>query len=302
MLAVRRACTAPLSADGDTLLCDGCARRWPLESLRPLTVRLAEPAIAARGEQFEAAPQARTGVRRALRQWHTRRDERFAPRIPALPDAQLPAIRDVYKALPAGRRSVLDVGGGAGRWRSLLGDPADYTIVDVIPPERLALKADLTYVQADAAALPFSDGAFELVLMVEVLHHLVDPAAALAGARRVLAADGTLVLSTRQAWRTLGAPADYYRFTRYGLEHLLRSAGLQTRQLVPLGGPASVVTVALENSVSLLRKPIAKQLVTHSLWRLAAVLDRTVFREDLEGPSPEVSGWLVVATPADQPG
>jgi SAM-dependent methyltransferase len=217
-------------------------------------------------------------------------------RIPALSDSQLPAIRAAYEALPSGRRSVLDVGGGSGRWRRLLGSPADYTIVDVVAPESLPLDPGLTYVVGDAAALPFASRSFGLVLMIEVLHHLPEPALALAEVRRVLAPDGILVLTTRQAWPTHGAPNDYFRYTRYGLEHLLQSTGFQCRQLIPLGGPASVITVALENNLPLLTKPLVKQIVGYPLWRLAALLDRTVFRENLTGQSPDVSGWLLIAS------
>ncbi len=111
----------------------------------------------------------------------------------------------------------------------------------------------------------------------------------------MLAPSGALVLTTRQAWRTLRAPNDYFRYTCYGLEHLVRSAGFRRLQLIPLGGPASVVTVVLENNLPILTKPFAKQLVGYPLWRLAGLLDRTVFHENVTGRAPEASGWLLIA-------
>lgn len=47
----------------------------------------------------------------------------------------------------------------------------------------------------DAEALPFPDGSFDLVLGHAFLHHLPDPAAALAEAHRVLVPGGTLVIA-----------------------------------------------------------------------------------------------------------
>ena len=297
-LAERSCCPAcgsgPLSVGEGALVCSTCERRWPVISHGPLAVRLASDDVAA-GEPFRGPPVARSRLRRAVRRWHGRREERFASHIPALPDSQLQRIRQALEALPADRRSVLDVGGGHGRWRALLGNPADYTIADVVAPEALPLDPDLTYVVGDAAALPLATGTFDLVLMIEVLQHLPEPARAFAEAGRVLAPRGVLVVTTRQAWRTHGAPNDYFRFTRYGLEQLLRTNGLRGARFIPLGGPASVVTVALENNLPVLTKPFVKQLISHQLWRLAALLDRTAFRDNLAGPSPETSGWLLIA-------
>jgi hypothetical protein len=112
---------------------------------------------------------------------------------------------------------------------------------------------------------------------------------------RMLAPGGLLVASTRQAWRTHSAPHDYFRYTRYGLEHLLGQAGFQPERLLPLGGPASLIAITIDNNVPALTKPIVRQLVGHPLWRLAARLDRRTFRSNLQGPNPEAVGWLVFA-------
>lgn len=252
-----------------------------------LTCRLVE-------ERFSAPRAPRSAVRRAIRRWHAGREARFASHNPILPESQLETIRRVYETLPA-TRAVLDVGGGNGRWRGLLGAVGDYTVVDVAAPDPASLEPGVTHVVADAAALPFDDSTFGLVLMIEMLQYVAEPARALAEAARVLAPGGALVVTTRQAWRAHGPPEDRFRFTRYALEHMLESAGLHDRELTPLGGPATVVTATLENNVALLTKPLVKQLLSNQLWRLAGAVDRTVFRESVHGPAPDVSGWLVVA-------
>ena len=233
-------------------------------------------------------------LRRALWRWHAEREARFASRNPILPESQLETIRRVYETLPASR-AVLDVGGGNGRWRRLLGDVGDYTVVDVATPDPASLEPGITHVVADASALPFADSAFGLVLMIEMLQYVGEPATAVAEAARVLAPGGALVVTTRQAWRAHGPPEDRFRFTRYALEHMLETAALEVRVVTPLGGPATVVTATLENNVPLLTKPLVKQLLSNQLWRLAGALDRSVFRESVHGSAPDVSGWLVVA-------
>jgi SAM-dependent methyltransferase len=51
-------------------------------------------------------------------------------------------------------------------------------------------------VQADATALPFADGVFDVAVAVNVLDHLPEATLAVAEAHRVLAAGGTLVAAT----------------------------------------------------------------------------------------------------------
>ena len=55
-------------------------------------------------------------------------------------------------------------------------------------------------VAADALALPFAEGAFDAVIMSEVLEHIPDYRAALAEATRVLRPDGLLCVSVPRAW------------------------------------------------------------------------------------------------------
>jgi hypothetical protein len=61
-----------------------------------------------------------------------------------------------------------------------------------------------------------------------------------------------------------------------------------------------VIAATLDSNVPALTKPVVKQLLSYSMWRLAALLDRTVFRENVHGPAPETTGWLAIARrPAD---
>ncbi len=92
-------------------------------------------------------------------------------------------------------------------------------------PNRVAI--DLTprpgiHVVTDAQRLAFCDGSFEVILCTEVLEHIPDPQSAIDEMFRVLAPGGRLVLTTRFLFPIHDAPHDYFRFTKYGLRHLLR--------------------------------------------------------------------------------
>ena len=74
----------------------------------------------------------------------------------------------------------------------------------------------------DAHSLALADASFDVVLCTEVLEHLREPQRAIDEMYRVLKPGGTLLLTTRFLFPIHDAPHDYYRFTKYGLQHLLR--------------------------------------------------------------------------------
>jgi SAM-dependent methyltransferase len=92
-------------------------------------------------------------------------------------------------------------------------------------PNRIAL--DLrpgrgVRVRGDAQHLGIRSDTFDAVLCTEVLEHLPEPQRGIDEMRRVLKPGGTLVLTTRFLFPIHDAPHDYFRFTKYGLRHLLR--------------------------------------------------------------------------------
>jgi len=139
-----------------------------------------------------------------------------------------------FSAILPPRSWVLDAGAGEAQFRSLFshhryvavdsgeGDPSwDYSRLDVI---------------ADVMALPFSENRFNAALSLVVLEHLQEPSQALSEMFRVLRPGGKLLLVAPLIWEIHQAPHDYYRFTRYGLMHLLSVAGFTQVEIEPLGG------------------------------------------------------------------
>ena len=101
---------------------------------------------------------------------------------------------------------VLDVGCGTGRfWENpALPRTLTVTLVDVSPgmvreATAVATAAGFTAAQgqvADAQALPFADGAFDVVIANHMLYHVPDPSRAVAEFRRVLRPGGTALIAT----------------------------------------------------------------------------------------------------------
>ena len=119
---------------------------------------------------------------------------------------------------------VLDVGAGEAPWRELLSE-AEYVGVDVEVAGEFGMrhKADITYY--DGNTLPFADASFDHVLCTEVLEHVPEPRRFLVELHRVLRRGGSLVLTVPWSARLHHVPHDYTRFTRFGLNLVLESAG-----------------------------------------------------------------------------
>ncbi len=146
------------------------------------------------------------------------------------------AARDV----PPGAR-VLDVGAGDAPYRELFAH-AEYVTTDWEQSlHEGALRADVI---ASADALPLEDAAFDMVLLLQVLEHVPDPAAVLAELHRVLKPGGLLfVLSEPLRYptdRKLDTGAEVREFEGneniyYAHEYVLaaRRAGFRVRLVEP---------------------------------------------------------------------
>jgi len=120
---------------------------------------------------------------------------------------------------------VLDLGSGTAPYAPLFAH-RHYVTADLF--------AD-SDVRCDAAALPFADRAFDLVLCTEVLEHVPDPDVTLREIRRTMRSNGALVLTTPLTWG-VHAEQDFHRWTESGLRRLLARHEFQVVELRPRGG------------------------------------------------------------------
>ena len=91
-------------------------------------------------------------------------------------------------------------------------------------------------VLGDVLALPVRTGSAPVVFASELLEHVTDPQRAVDEMRRVLVPGGRAILTTRFCFPIHDAPGDYFRYTRYGLEHLFREwSDVEVRAETPAG-------------------------------------------------------------------
>ena len=119
---------------------------------------------------------------------------------------------DRFIAAHATDRLTLDIGAQNGPYAAHF---PRRVALDIRPGRGVA-------VIGDAQALGIRDAAFPVVLCTEVLEHLPEPQKAIDEIFRVLEPGGELLLTTRFLFPIHDAPHDYFRYTKYGLRHLLR--------------------------------------------------------------------------------
>jgi ubiquinone/menaquinone biosynthesis C-methylase UbiE len=126
---------------------------------------------------------------------------RTADLVAARQDARAAELSAAVHAFvqPAGEERALDVGAGAGALALALAPfVAEVVGVDV-EPELLArarerAPANVTFEEADATALPFADGSFDLAGTLRTLHHVRRPELALAELARVTRVGGRVLV------------------------------------------------------------------------------------------------------------
>lgn len=128
---------------------------------------------------------------------------------------------DTFLARYATDAKTLDIGCGNDQYGNYF---PSRTTVDI--EQREGIDVDII---ADAHDLhQIADASYDVILCTEVLEHLHTPARAIAEFKRVLAPGGLLILTTRFVYPLHDTPHDYYRYTKYGLQHLLQDFAIET--------------------------------------------------------------------------
>ncbi len=148
----------------------------------------------------------------------------------------------VLRGIPGERLSVLDVGGGWGWLLSLVREVsprvAETHEVDIDESARAEAEAaghhfHCTPIEEFRAARPF-----DLILLLNLIEHVADPAAVLHAMRRLLTPGGLILLKTpntdtldrrlfrHRNWGGFHCPRHWVLFTREGLTRLAERCGL----------------------------------------------------------------------------
>jgi SAM-dependent methyltransferase len=176
---------------------------------------------------------------------------------------------------------VLDVGCGPGHDTREMQELGAHVVgIDISRTAlRQAARSRLPVVRATPHAFPFAEGAFDAVVMSQVVEHLPAPAEALGGARRVLRSGGRLLVMVPNAagvqryvfgshWVIWHLPYHLWHFDASSVAALLRRSGFRVEK-VRTYSPGEWFLLSLGLRWPLLRR-IGANRAASRLFRLVA--------------------------------
>ena len=123
---------------------------------------------------------------------------------------------------------VLDAGAGRAPYRELFSH-AGYETADFLGVKGKTYTTP-DYI-CDLAEIPVDDARFDHIILTQVLEHVPEPGKVLAELHRVLKPGGTLWLTAPLFYAEHERPYDFFRYTQFGLRHLLERAGFDVLEI-----------------------------------------------------------------------
>ena len=176
-----------------------------------------------------------------------------------------PLLSDLRKAiLSYAKGDVLDIGCGNKPYLSYFeGHITTYTGCDVVQSDQNCV--DIICLAND---IPLPDASKDTVFSTQVIEHVADHAGLLAEGYRILKTGGYAIVSGPMYWEHHEAPHDYFRFTRFGFEHIFEQAGFKNIQIIPNGGKWNLTGQMIQNNLrsSMTGKGLGRKLLKGWYW------------------------------------
>ena len=169
-------------------------------------------------------------------------------------------VHDIIASSGYARGRLLDVGCGNRPYQPWLPDVAEYIGID------LNHQTGNPTLSALAHALPFTANSFDTVFSTQTLEHVESPHLAVAEMARVLRPEGYLILTVPQTWRLHEQPYDFYRYTRFGIQHLLEQSGLRVVNIKAEGGVWATVGQIVNNAIHQRLRPHLPLYITYLIY------------------------------------
>lgn len=138
----------------------------------------------------------------------------------------------VYAVNKYAAGNLLDIGCGNKPYQKMFDGKIDtYVGCDIVQSSEE--KVD---VLCPANNIPLTDESFNTVFSTQTIEHVADHQGLVNEAYRLVKKGGYFIVSGPLYWHLHEEPYDYFRFTKYGFEHILQKAGFEIVAIQPNGG------------------------------------------------------------------
>jgi len=154
--------------------------------------------------------------------------------------------RELFKALKYyAKGNLLDIGCGNKPYKQLIENHTEsYLGCDIIQSDNNAV--DLI---CSANKIPLNDDLFDTIISTQTIEHVEDPNGLISEAYRLLKTNGFLIISGPMYWPLHEEPYDFFRFTKYGFQHILEQAGFKVTKIYSNGGKWALAGQALLHAI-----------------------------------------------------
>ncbi len=142
-------------------------------------------------------------------------------------------ITELAASIPAGSR-VLDAGAGRCPYRRLFSH-VEYQTADFCQVDKEYGQIDFV---CNLETIPAASEQYDFVLCTQVFEHLPRPHVVIGELYRLLKPGGKLFASAPLFYEEHEKPYDFFRYTQFGLRHLLEAAGFSVREVECKGAHA----------------------------------------------------------------
>lgn len=154
-------------------------------------------------------------------------------------------------------------------------------------------------VVASADKLPFEQASFDSVVCTQVLEHVPDPQIVVDEMYRVLKPGGAVLATIPQTTPLHEEPHDYYRYTRYGIQHLFERSGFTISHIEQEAGYyALIAQLRIRHLIDLFRlyeRPLLGKIASQFFKFYSYLMIWFDERTNSETNSKHTLGYIVIA-------
>lgn len=149
------------------------------------------------------------------------------------------SVKAYFLSLPKDKiLKIYDFGCGQKPYQIFAGNH-EYIGIDI---DKSNDKADI---YADIANVPIDDNVADIVTSFFVLEHVEEPQKVINEKFRILKEGGELFMLVPLYWEEHEQPYDFYRFTRFAIEKMMKNSGFRNIQITELNSSYSILGMHL---------------------------------------------------------